>query len=576
MIKTDPCYMTLPVIAAMGLVVVMWAITAAACQGWGTVVARTILHGQYSTARASSTIWIGFAVLLGMLQIWHLFLPVDWRTTGALLGGGLAIWWSTGAYKAWKPGSLSWVGCTCLALLSLWLANRGLDFARNYDSGLYHFSAIRWINEYPIVPGLANLHDRLGFNQSYFLFVALLNVHPFFNEGYHVANSLLVLLLSSQLFRIAWLMMQTPTTPDIAAILQSVLLPIVVVQGISGNISSPSPDLAVFVCGVAAFVALVQTLSTPLTENDEKRLSIVVLVALSTLGCTLKLSFAAFGFAACGVALWSVRKTLCYTSWMWLTVGVIFLGLPYIIRGIILSGYPAFPSTFFPWPTDWCLTTAETQETANWIRSWGRQPGIHWREVLGSWNWFGIWWSRTMALPEVCLPFVLSLVSFTISAASILLSPIKQNDTQWWWRSFTPILVGLAAWFLTAPDPRFANWLIWLAAAWPLTCAIWLHRQIKLISITRTLALVVVVAAMGLPTIQPRLWIGLCGHKSAWIAQPIMKTFTTDSGLNVFIPADDTDVRPWDAPLPSAPLPKPGLELRGVGLEKGFRTHPHH
>ena len=62
----------------------------------------------------------------------------------------------------------------------------------NYDSGLYHFSSIRWINEYAIVPGLGNLHGRLAFNQSFFTYVAALN--PFFNAGRVVANSYLWLL----------------------------------------------------------------------------------------------------------------------------------------------------------------------------------------------------------------------------------------------------------------------------------------------------------------------------------------------------------------------------------------------
>ncbi|EMO63800.1 hypothetical protein LEP1GSC133_1179, partial [Leptospira borgpetersenii serovar Pomona str. 200901868] len=33
-----------------------------------------------------------------------------------------------------------------------------------YDSGLYHIQSIKWIQEYSVVPGLANLHGRFGFN----------------------------------------------------------------------------------------------------------------------------------------------------------------------------------------------------------------------------------------------------------------------------------------------------------------------------------------------------------------------------------------------------------------------------
>ena len=61
-------------------------------------------------------------------------------------------------------------------------------------------NAIRWINEYSIVPGLANLHFRFGFNQSSFAYIAALNFHPYFNAyAFHIANSFLYLILGLQL-----------------------------------------------------------------------------------------------------------------------------------------------------------------------------------------------------------------------------------------------------------------------------------------------------------------------------------------------------------------------------------------
>src|SRR6201995_301142 len=47
-----------------------------------------------------------------------------------------------------------------------------------YDNALYHLLSIRWMAEYGSVPGLANLHARLGFNSSLVALAGLFSV-PF-------------------------------------------------------------------------------------------------------------------------------------------------------------------------------------------------------------------------------------------------------------------------------------------------------------------------------------------------------------------------------------------------------------
>src|SRR5690606_36198710 len=38
-----------------------------------------------------------------------------------------------------------------------------------YDTWLYHDQSVKWNEEYKIVPGLGNVHSRLGFSSTYFL-----------------------------------------------------------------------------------------------------------------------------------------------------------------------------------------------------------------------------------------------------------------------------------------------------------------------------------------------------------------------------------------------------------------------
>ena len=71
--------MTTFVIDLFGLWAVM-AVTAVALFGWGVLTYRLLgieLPRQVDTA----TVWLGVAVVLGAVELVHLFLPIDWKVS---------------------------------------------------------------------------------------------------------------------------------------------------------------------------------------------------------------------------------------------------------------------------------------------------------------------------------------------------------------------------------------------------------------------------------------------------------------------------------------------------------------
>ena len=94
--------------------------------------------------------------------------------------------------------TFSWIYLVLLVITTIWIAILSMSSPTIFDDGLYHFNSIRWLNEYPIVLGLGNLHSRLAFNQSFFAYVAYLNIYPVFNHGYNLANSFLWLVLLAE------------------------------------------------------------------------------------------------------------------------------------------------------------------------------------------------------------------------------------------------------------------------------------------------------------------------------------------------------------------------------------------
>lgn len=81
----------LAVASGMFIVILAWVLVGAACLGWGALVMRGSPEMPPFNPAWQNRFWLGFSVLLGLLELWHLFLPVDWRATAVLLGGGIII-----------------------------------------------------------------------------------------------------------------------------------------------------------------------------------------------------------------------------------------------------------------------------------------------------------------------------------------------------------------------------------------------------------------------------------------------------------------------------------------------------
>ena len=83
-----------------------------------------------------------------------------------------------------------------LVLLMAYGTSRGY---MHVDTGLYHAQAIRWIEEYGVVPGLGNLHSRFAYNSAAFPLCAVYSMRwlggSLFPEGMHAVQGFLALLV---------------------------------------------------------------------------------------------------------------------------------------------------------------------------------------------------------------------------------------------------------------------------------------------------------------------------------------------------------------------------------------------
>ena len=126
----------------------------------------------------SDAIWVGLGVSVAVLQVWTLALPIHLSAPLMLLAlglVGLVANWPHLVHQLSNELTKSKIRNFIYVAIVFILATRSTGPCDYYDTGLYGLPAVRWAQTYPVVPGLVNLHGRLGFNSSAFLFVAALS-----------------------------------------------------------------------------------------------------------------------------------------------------------------------------------------------------------------------------------------------------------------------------------------------------------------------------------------------------------------------------------------------------------------
>ncbi|MCE9599128.1 MAG: hypothetical protein K8S54_14290 [Spirochaetia bacterium] len=269
--------------------------------------------------------WAGFITLIVILQFWSIFLPVNWNILFLILTlsvpGFLLLARTMPARISTQWRSLPLF--TLAAVLPLvFLLYSGCKNVTWYDTPLYHLNAVRWINDFAVVPGLANLHERFGFNSSFLLFGAFTNIGPASGSASHIA---LPYLLCITVCEMIW--RATRQGRGLGIILAVLFIPYFLDRGYSSESASLSTDLST---NCIMCVAILYMTDRP------TRFNLILVAGLCSLAFVFKLT--AFPVLLCWgtylVLQWlRKRDSNAYV----LVLPAIILG-GFAIRNVIVSG----------------------------------------------------------------------------------------------------------------------------------------------------------------------------------------------------------------------------------------------
>lgn len=588
----------LTILMVMLAILATWGAAAVILIGIGLLVRGFARVEERSTAEPEflGCFWVGFAVLVLLLQTWHFALPIDWRAAAATSVSGIV---GLAVGRQWVRQWLATVGrARAAAVLSLvawiWLANRAVGPPGAFDSGVYHIPAVEWATAHAIVPGLGNLHGRLGFNNSSLLYTALLDIGPWRHRSEHLANGLLLAALMVQIIFACIRLARGHGWSASDAFLAVLLLPCLYLatDPTNLNMASPTTDGAVIIMTFVSAACCVSVLAREGYSGGAIHRALTGAL-LMVAGMTTKLTtiaYSAMGWLL--LAAWWMRTPKESSGGRTRRAGVLAISLAaamagtWVARGIVLSGYPAFPMRVGAVNVDWRVPEERAQAYQREITLYARD-----RDPLGSDEtgldepWIRAWARNVLESKfEVALPLTLcglGLAAIVLVRGWWRRGLAARDYAGAWWLGL-PIIAGLVLWFVMAPHPRYALHLAWSLAGLCIAMGVmelrvrlgerWAGMAVLGLSCVMTAGMLAVrtvkqirrrgVAPLQTLVIGPGPDHGL--HPAPEL--PLMQQ-TTRWGLVVYCPV--TDRRVFHAPLLTTPEFDERLQLRIPGNEAG-------
>lgn len=433
-------------------IVVSWCIIALYAYLYGRVGISLVYKGKEETLNSIDVyIVCGIMILNLYSQVFSLFYKVGAAAFGILSVGAVVcvFYLQNASRKNIIKEIFGEIRLTKFKIL--FLAGIGLGTAlwtnvvpQHYDTYLYHAQAIRWIEEYGVVPGLGNLHFRLAYNSAFMTLQALFSFSWLIGKSMHTVNGFIVLFMLAYFF-----ISFHSSRKDVLQISDMLKLGALVYVFYSCfYISSPNTDMWVL---LLLFYVCIKW-SEFVEKKINSALPYAFLCVLCVYAITIKLSVAFFVFLAVYPATLLIQRKQWKQFWMQIAIGIVNV-VPYFIRNVIISGYLVYP---YPeinlFQFDWKMPEKVLLEDRKEIIAWGRGNRDISRYGEALWQWFPDWFMSIHLLWRVL--FVCSVL-IAIGLMIKLVKELYQRKRIAENVLIGTCIIGLIFWLLSAPLPRY-------------------------------------------------------------------------------------------------------------------------
>lgn len=418
--------------------------------GYGILYALKKAFG-WTPRRLHTCIMAGLVALTAYAQWFSLIYRVNLEANLILIAADAVIFFLV-KKSLWQFLKNAWndmgrgkkIGIVLLILVCAYFTSRGSYIS---DTNLYHAQCIRWLEEYGILKGLANIQSRAAYNSSAFCLSALYSMKYVFGQSMHALQGFMALLLGGLCLDIGTLWKRKkPVLSDfvrLGAIYYLTLL--------HREIMSPSSDFAVM---ITLFYIIIVWLDL-LERKEASTVPYALLCVAGVYAVTLKLTSGLILILLIKPVVMLVREKKGKEILTYLSLGVLVIA-PYLIRNVVISGWLIYPMTALDlYDVDWKVPAELVNADSFQIRSWGK--GIHEYGLYeaGPSKWWPNWFRTTLSSTEKIL--ILADMAALPVLVFMLTRQAKEKSAEKWDKLLVMAMAAASFlfWQFSAPLARY-------------------------------------------------------------------------------------------------------------------------
>ena len=439
----------------------------------------------------------------------------------------------------------------------------------NGDTQIYHLQIIQWQDRYKVVPGIANLYPRFGLGSNWFNLISLFYWPVFKNENFTYLNAAFVTWFFIWLFSKWHFYFQKDSAVNrpLAAFYFFLLVYCMFDwQLFRDSANSTNYDFA-----VNAFTIVICSFFTEGVVADRSRNEFSFIALLFTL-CAI--SFKLSGIFLLLFIFYHIVISRTTVKWILAIVAGVFIIIPVLLKNYIITGYPLFPSPLKINSPDWALPKELTSGLYRYIILSNRFYNYQWSFAdkfnLTNFNWIPYWINGILWKHKIILALAIFSTFFLFKKPDL---PLNHRTLR---SVIIILLLMMAGWFFTAPDPGRFGYGILLSAAF-LTVGFFVRRLLTT-KIYQFLLLATIIVT-GIYTVKKAKPIVNNPYYAIYpnsFKQPPYQVMKLN---NVDLKFPDTITGNWDhrcyfLAVPCITQRNPYLQPRGNDLKDGFRMYP--
>jgi hypothetical protein len=439
----------------------------------------------------------------------------------------------------------------------------------NADTGIYHAQAIHWIESYSAVPGLANLHQRLGYDSSWLLGNAVFSLAFLNFQSFHLLTGAFFLIMLVYFYQgIHELLAKKYQLSNFLRL--GFFLSIFIF--LFDQVSSPGTDAptTLLLWFLITQVIVLLEAKQPLSGNVEA----LALFLLGFYCVTIKVSSAPVLLLALGWWILLLVKKLPRKAWSSALLALIVV-LPFILRNLIQTGYPVFPG--FPvnlFHFDWTYPLDGVKQESVVIHWFAMLSNVPLKAFLkmSYQSQVSNWYINQLPRHKAILFFIPGALGFNLLLCAFRSWRKLLKENLAFILVYFTTLAGCVFWFVSAPAFRFGYGFLLAAVfllAFPVIAFIiqrvsWIQRFAGPVILIGCIALTAITLRSSIKVDQISETLVMPADYPTWSSEPC------EFG-NFKLLCQAAYDSCWYSPFPCAVRGDSEVEMRGNDFQDGFR-----